>query len=119
MTSSLTHNTVSVFVGIDPSLNDFAATCYTGPGQTATSTRMFANIAEGYDKFIAWLTQIQATRSNAVICIEATGVYAEALCYFLYEHHYAVILEDALKVKRAFKKTNKFACSAEYKRSPY
>ena len=44
---------------------------------------------------------------QSIVCVEATGVYAEALCYYLYAHGLAVVLEDAGRVKRAFKQTNK------------
>jgi len=50
-----------------------------------------------------WLAQQNATAENAIVCIETTGVYAEALCYFLHEHSFTVSLENPQKVKRAFK----------------
>lgn len=79
MPSRLTHASVSAFVGIDPSLNDFAASTYSGPEQGQSHTGSFANTCEGHDSFRQWLTQLQVTSNNAIICVEATGVYAKAL----------------------------------------
>lgn len=42
------------------------------------------------------------TAQNSVVCMEATGVYGQALAYFLVTHKYRVSVEPPLKVKRAF-----------------
>jgi transposase len=42
------------------------------------------------------------TAENSVVCMEATGVYGQALAYFLVTHKYRVSVEPPLKVKRAF-----------------
>ncbi len=105
MPTRITRASVSAFIGIDPSLNDFAASIYRGPDQAKPQTRLFANTVDGYQAFVDWLSSYQD--KTAVICIEATGIYAEALCYYLYERDFAVVLEDAGKIKRAFRLTNK------------
>ena len=107
MSPQLTRATISIFVGIDPSLNDFAASIYRGPDHDKIHTRLFANTIDGYQAFVDWLSCYQAETDQSIVCVEATGVYAEALCYYLYAHGLAVVLEDAGRVKRAFKQTNK------------
>ena len=97
----------TIFIGIDVSLNDFAASIYRGPNSDERPTRLFANTFEGFETFMKWLSQHQVEGDQIVICIESTGVYAEALSYFLYEKSLAVVVESALKIKQAFRQTNK------------
>jgi transposase len=94
------------FIGIDPALETFAISLYQGPAQRQPTTT-FANEFEGFSACRTWLSEHAATPEASVICVEATGVYAEALCYFLHEQGYPVSLESPQKVKRAFKTTTK------------
>ena len=66
-------------------------------------TLSIQNREEGFSEFIESLSNNMVTPANSLICIEATGVYGEALCYFLYHHGYRVCVEAPNRVKRAFK----------------
>lgn len=90
-------------IGIDLSSEDFAVSVSTDLGIALHGPKMFTNNIEGFNKLNAWLTDLKIKPKDAVICMEATGVYGERLCYFLNEHKYAVVVESPLKVKRAFK----------------
>lgn len=94
-----------VFVGIDIASASFQATLATGPQQIIAGPAPFANDLDGFDQLTTWLAKHGTADKNPVFCMEATGVYSEALCYYLHERGYRVALEDALRIKRAFKTT--------------
>jgi len=89
------------YIGIDVASTTFTATILREPGKPSHSTSV-ANSMEGFSSFLQWLTERNVTLSNAIVCLEATGVYGEALCYFLTSHGYHIVVEPPLKVKRAF-----------------
>jgi len=94
------------FIGIDPAPETFAISLFRQPNQTQPTTT-FANDFEGFSACRTWLSEHKAIPEAPVICVEATGVYAEALCYFLDEQGYRISVESPQQVKRAFKTTNK------------
>lgn len=93
----------SLFVGIDPALETFAASVLQRPADPGLTTAEFANNLDGFEAFATWLEEHHAVKEQTLICVEATGVYAEALCYYLAEHGFQIAVEGPLKVKRAFK----------------
>lgn len=97
---------MNYFVGIDPALDTFAISLYHRPAQ-AQPTTTFANDFDGFTACRCWLGEHGARPDVTVLCVEATGVYAEALCYFFHEQGYHLAVESPHKVKRAFKTTNK------------
>jgi transposase len=90
------------YVGIDVAADTFTVAIFTKPGQPTIAGPAFANTMEGLEDFHRWLAEQRATPENAVVCLEATGVYAETLCYYLCSKHVRVAVEPPLKVKRAF-----------------
>lgn len=90
-------------IGIDISSKDFAVSISTEPGIALYGPKEFANNLEGFNKLKAWLKQLKVSPKDAIIVMEATGVYGERLCYFLNKHKYTIAVEQPLKVKRAFK----------------
>jgi transposase len=95
------------FVGIDPALDSCAASIFHHPDQPGSITAAFANDLDGFTGLLTWLSAHQVKPDDALVCVEATGVYAEALCYYLHEHGFTITVESPHKVKRAFKTTNK------------
>jgi transposase len=95
------------FVGIDPALESFAASIFHHPDQPGSTTATFANDLDGFTGLLTWLSAHRVEPEDALVCVEATGVYAEALCYYLQEQRFSVVVESPHKVKRAFKTTNK------------
>ncbi len=90
-------------IGIDISSADFTVSISIEPGIVLYGSKMFDNNIEGFNKLNDWIKQLKIKPKDAVICVEATGVYGERLCYFLNEHKYTIAVEPPLKVKRAFK----------------
>jgi len=95
-------NRPTYYLGIDIAADSFTAAILTSPGQPTVVGPQFANTLEGLEEFHGWLAQQRATPENALLCLEATGVYAETLCYYLCSKRFRVAVEPPLKVKRAF-----------------
>lgn len=93
---------VPFYVGIDISNKDFAASIFTKPKAPIQTLTEIPNEFSGFEKLESWLIRNQVQNNNCVICMEATGVYGEALCYWLTAKGYLVAVEPPLKVKRAF-----------------
>ena len=97
----------SHYVGIDCSKDSFAAAIFTGMKAPFEIKEKVANSTSGFVSFTRWLNKRQAQVDTTRICIEATGVYSEALCYYLTSAGYHVTLASPQKVKRAFEQTHK------------
>lgn len=95
------------FIGIDPASETFTASIYHRPDAPGLVTSEFVNEIDGFEACLAWLSEHDVTADDSVVCVEASGVYAEALCYYLHEHGYRVFVEGPQQVQRAFKTTNK------------
>jgi transposase len=57
----------------------------------------FANTPKGFEKLAAWLARWGATHVHA--CLEATGVYGEALAIWLADHGHTVSIVNPLRIK--------------------
>jgi transposase len=90
------------FVGIDVSSENFTATVLQEPSQTNKKCRCFENTMEGFSAFLRWLKNQKVTTDNSVTCMEATGVYGEALFHYMIAKGFTLAVEPPLKVKRAF-----------------
>lgn len=96
-------STSRYFVGLDIAAETFMAAIGTTPWKLLVKAKQFANAPDGFQQFDAWLREQNCPPEQTVVCMEATGVYGEALAYYLVAHPYAVAIEPPLKVKRAFK----------------
>ena len=90
-------------VGIDIGSETFACSILTSPDSDLYSKDEFLNTPSGFEELEEWLAPHKVSPKNSIICLEATGVYGESLCYWLYSKGYSVALEPPQKVKRAFK----------------
>jgi transposase len=62
-----------------------------------TLSKQFKNAAEGFNLLAAWLESLQIKQIHA--CLEATGVYSEAVALFLHEQGHQVSLVNPLRIK--------------------
>lgn len=92
-------------IGIDIGSETHAVSIYKKSDHQATLE--IQNNPEGFSHLLEWFDQQGVEITQSIICVEATGVYGEALCYFLYAHGYKVAIEAPHKVKRAFDKEDK------------
>ena len=90
------------YIGVDMADQTFTTTHYTAIDQKYSKHQTLANAPIGFDEFEAWFKKRGADPDNTVICMEATGVYAEQLCYWLCAKGYRVSVEAPHKTKRAF-----------------
>jgi len=90
------------FVGLDISAADFAASIYQTPGQVMKTKAAIPNNPKGFDMLLLWLKDHHIDKTNSRICMEATGVYSQAVAYYLFFLGFPVSVEPPLKVKRAF-----------------
>ena len=90
------------YVGIDISSASFTAGAGTTPWKVVIKAAEFENTTDGFVAFMDWMKERSILADNAVLCMEATGVYGEKLAYYLYANHYRLAVEPPLKVKRAF-----------------
>ena len=90
------------FIGIDVASLSFTATVGKKPWQLFIRPTEFTNDYDSFPKFLHWLQQHNLHPDNVVLCTEATGVYGEALAYFVHANGYRIAVEPPLKVKRAF-----------------
>lgn len=95
--------TYSTFVGIDPSKQTFAAAVYRQAGEPCLSCDGFANEPSGFENLIDWVKNQDLKLTEVLICIEATGVYSEALCYYLHHQNLSLWLASPDQVKQAFR----------------
>lgn len=95
-------NRPAYYIGIDVAADDFTAAILTTPDKPLHVRETILNSTDGFRSFEQWLQTQQVTPKNSVVCLEATGVYGEVLCYYLTAKGYRVVVEPPLKVKRAF-----------------
>jgi len=93
---------IELYFGIDVSAETLAVSLFTKPGQSLVTRDNFENSLAGFKQLLEWVRQNRATCTNSVFCLEATGVYGEALSYYLQAQGFRIAIEPPLKVKRAF-----------------
>jgi transposase len=89
----------TTFIGIDIASKTFVSTIF---NSKKSITEEFDNNLEGYNYFVCWLKKHRVKTNSSIVIMEATGVYTEELCHYLYKNEYDVCVENPLKVKRAF-----------------
>ena len=94
------------YVGIDIGSKEHTAAIVT----TTSAPRpliTFSNDEDGFTKFLDWLAENGVQPTESVVCLEATGVYGEALTYFLAARQWRLAVEAPQHVKRGMGKPNK------------
>ena len=95
--------TPKYFIGFDISADDFSASCITSPDNLVFSTQKFLNNIDGSNEFLFLISRHNIKQSEAIICMEATGVYTENLSYFLASKGFTVCIEAPHKIKNKTK----------------
>ena len=90
------------FIGLDIAAADFTVSIYQSPEKPIITKEAIANSPEGFNMLVSWLKEHNIDKSNSIVCMEATGVYSEAVAYYLASCGFEVSIEPPLKVKRAF-----------------
>ena len=90
------------YIGIDIAAESFAASIFTSVIKPIISKPDFVNNPDGFESFVSWMNSYGVDVSNSILCMEATGVYGESLCYWLAAKDYRIVVEHPMKVKKAF-----------------
>ena len=61
------------FVGLDIACDDFVASIYQSPKQSIITKEGIENTFEGFSVFIQWLKEHRLSKTNSIICMEATS----------------------------------------------
>lgn len=86
-------------IGVDVSKGKFDAALMSVQGKYRS--KVFDNTASGFEEFLGWIdAHVEHGRSNAQVCMEATGAYHEALANFLFDSQVKVFVVNPLRVKR-------------------
>ena len=93
---------MTYFVGIDPASESFMASVFTTPDGPSAGPQSFTNDPSGFVALQDWLTDNDVPREDALICIENTGVYSEALSYELDRQDFELVLLNPREVWKAF-----------------
>ncbi|MCB0713859.1 MAG: IS110 family transposase [Ignavibacteriae bacterium] len=94
-------------VGIDVAAESFVAAVWKVSERRIVDRASFANTPDGFAELFSWLLQQQVRSEESLICLEATGVYSEALSYRLVGEGWSVAVEAPQKVHRVFRRTQK------------
>lgn len=105
----MTHTNVTPqwYVGIDIGSKEHVAALFRPTSPTTRPLLRFSNEEEGFAALLAWLSENDVQPSQSVVCLEATGVYGEALTYFLAARQWQLAVEAPQHVKRGMGKPNK------------
>lgn len=90
------------FIGLDIAADNFVASIYQEPEKPIITKENIENNPDGFTMLVSWLKKQGINKSNSIVCMEATGVYSEAVANYLIIQGFQVAVEPPLKVKRAF-----------------
>lgn len=89
------------YVGIDIGKEQVDICWLKDPETGKTKTKTFKNKPEVFPSICLWLTsQTEENSSQITILLEATGVYYEALSYFLYDQGFQLIVSNPGRAKK-------------------
>ena len=89
----------SFYVGIDVASETLAVSVTAGPGHPGAVPVTVANDPDGFSTLEEHLAAHGAKPEQTLVCLEATGVYGEALCYWMHGRGYRVVVEDPARVR--------------------
>ena len=89
------------FTGIDVSKEKFDIGWLRDAASGKKKTKVFKNTPGGHQQAAQWLLKnLKAPAEEIVVALEPTGVYHEALLYFLHECGFQVVLVNSGKAKK-------------------
>jgi transposase len=92
------------FAGIDVSKMWFDVCLLVNGDKSAFYQQRFEQSRKGFAELKKWLTQLTGRETRQLfICVENTGLYDDALIYFLTEKGFSVCLENAAKIKASIR----------------
>jgi len=94
------------FAGIDVSKAKIDVCVIVNTARSDMLHCIFEQNRKGFNELRKWLQKLVGKqKNNTLICIENTGLYDDALLYFLTEQSYSVCLENAALIKKSIRDT--------------
>ena len=90
------------YIGFDIASETLAVTILRSPQDPKITKESIPNSLEGFQMLHDWFKSQNVSAQNSILCMEATGVYGEAVTHYLASQNFSVAVEPPLKVKRAF-----------------
>ncbi len=91
------------FLGFDISADTFSACTISNPESIIFSMDDVSNSYDGFEQINNLIVKHRLPVNETIICLEATGVYAEKLCYYFASRSYRICVEDPHKINHATK----------------
>lgn len=85
-----------IVLGIDISKSKFDVALLR---ENKFKTKKFDNKNNGFIEMVEWLNKKEVTSKDLHICMEATGIYGEALATYLFDEGYAVSVVNPAQIK--------------------
>ena len=90
------------FAGVDVSKQKIDVCLIVNHNKTSIAYNQFEQSKKGFDSLKKWLMQQTGKQTEQLlVCVENTGLYDDALLYYLSEHNLYVSLENAANIKRS------------------
>ncbi len=90
------------FAGVDVSKQKIDVCVIVNNQRSEIVHNQFEQSKKGFASLKKWLVQVTARQTGKLlICVENTGLYDDALMYYLSDHDLAVSLENAANIKRS------------------
>lgn len=90
------------FAGIDVSKQKIDVCVIVNPEKPEITHSCFEQSKRGFNSFKKWLIQTTNHQTDMLlICVENTGLYDDALLYYLSDNNLSVSLENAANIKRS------------------
>jgi len=86
--------TDNISLGIDVSKKHFDVALFRN---SKFKHKKFSNDAKGFESLVSWLKQLDAL--SAHVCLEATGIYGEALSEHLFDEGFSVSIVNPARIK--------------------
>ena len=94
------------FAGIDVSKAKIDVCIIINTARSELLHGVFEQTRKGFNELRKWLQKLIGKQTDTIlICIENTGLYDDALLYFLREQGYSVCLENAALIKKSIRDT--------------
>lgn len=90
------------FAGVDISKRKIDVCAIVNGKRTEMIHECFEQSKKGFSALKKWLSQVTGQQTDRLlICVENTGLYDDALLYYLWDHGMSVSLENAANIKRS------------------
>ena len=90
------------YIGMDIASETLTVTIAQSPQDPKITKESIPNSIGGFQLLSDWFKSQKVSAESSVICMEATGVYGEAVTHYLASQNFSVAVEPPLKVKKAF-----------------